>query len=116
MTVSTTNHECPYSQEPEIGGNSGNGQQNRGLQPFPPNKKSGNKWEHTHQFQYKSLKPSLLLVITVPTKNEVGTNWEQKNTSGGHGFYGLFPLFPLFPLFLNSQEHVLVKSPGRVTL
>lgn len=119
MTANTINHDCPYSQEPEIGGNSGNSgnnQQGRGLQPFPPNKKSGNKWEHTIVFQYKGAPPLIDLVITVPTKIRVGTKWEQKNTAGGHGLYGLFPLFPLFPHFLNSQEHVCVSNPGEVAL
>ena len=50
MTANTNNYDAHRSQEPEIGGNggnSGNNQQGRGFQPFPPNKKSGNKWEHT---------------------------------------------------------------------
>ncbi len=115
MTVTTVNHECQCSQEHEIGGNSGNSgnsQKTRGLQPFPPNKKSGNKWEHTYQFQYKSLWPSLLLVITVPTKNEVGTNWERSTTRK----HWAFPLFPLFPPFLKLEEHLYVSNPGEVTL
>ena len=118
MTVATVNHECQCSQEPEIGGNGGNGgnsQQARGLQPFPPNKKSGNKWEHTIAFQYKRAIRLPALVITVPTKIGVGTIWEQKNTPGGRVFTGLFPLFPLFPHFLNSQEHLYMSNPGEVT-
>lgn len=80
MTAATAKHECPNSQEPRIGGNSGNGgnnQKSRGLQPFPPYKKSGNKWEHTPTFQYKSTALLCLLIITVPTKKRVGTNWER---------------------------------------
>jgi hypothetical protein len=117
MTANTDNHECPCSQEPEIGGNSGNGgnnQQGRGFQPFPPNKKTGNKWEHTIVFQYKTASHLPILVITVPTKIGVGTTWEQKNTPRGHGLSGLFPPFPLFPPFLNSQQHVYVSNPGEV--
>lgn len=117
MTVTTVNHECQCSQEPEIGGNSGNSgnnQQGRDFQPFPPNKKSGNKWEHTIAFQYKRAPRLHELVITVPTKTGVGTKWEQKNTSGGREFSGLFPPFPLFPPFLNSQQHVYVSNPGEV--
>ena len=30
-------------------------------------------------------------------------------------FTGLLPPLPLLPRFLNSQQHVPVKSPGRVT-
>lgn len=111
MTVATVNHECTYPQEPEIGGNSGNsgnGQQNRGLQPFPPYKKSGNKWEHTSNLQYKSALLLCLLVITVPTKKRVGTNWE-RSTPRKHW---AFPLFPLFPPFLNLEEHVYVSNSG----
>ena len=118
MTVATAKHDCPYSQEPRIGGNSGNSgnsQAGRGFQPFPPNKKSGNKWEHTITFQYKRAARLCFLVITVPTKTRVGTEWEQKNTSGGREFPGLFPLFPLFPPFLKSQQHVYVSNPGEVT-
>ena len=118
MTAATAKHDYPYSQEPRIGGNSGNSgnsQQCRGLQTFPPNKKSGNKWEHTIVFQYKSADRLPCLVITVPTKNGVGTNWEQKNTAGGRVFTGLFPLFPLFPHFLNSQEHLISSYQGMVT-
>lgn len=80
MTTAAVNHECPYSQEPKIGGNNGNSgdsQKSRGLQPFPPYKKSGNKWEHTPTFQYKSTALLCLLIITVPTKKRVGTNWER---------------------------------------
>ena len=118
MTANTPNHDCPYSQEPRIGGNSGNSgnsQQGRGFQPFPPNKKSGNKWEHTITFQYKRAARLCFLVITVPTKIEVGTNWELQNTPASPGLYGLFPLFPLFPHFLNSQEHLYMSNPGEVT-
>lgn len=118
MTATTPDHDCPYSQEPRFGGNSGNignSQQGRGLQPFPPNKKSGNKWEHTIVFQYKRAARLPCLVITVPTKNGVGTNWEQKNILGGREFTEAFPPFPLFPHFLNSQEHVCVSSPVEVT-
>ncbi len=107
--------DCPNSQEPEIGGNggnSGNGQAGRGFQPFPPNKKSGNKWEHTVAFQYKNLPCLPSLVITVPTKIGVGTNWEHENTPAGHGLYGLFPPFPLFPHFFASQEHVIRSISG----
>ena len=47
------------------------------------------------------------------------TEW-QPNGSIGNGwrprFTGLLPLLPLLPVFLKSQKHVLVKSPGRVTL
>ncbi len=71
-----TYQDCPNTQEPEIGGNSGNsgnGQQLRGLQAFPPYKRSGNRWEHTHFFEYKSQSQTFLLVITVPTKKGVGT-------------------------------------------
>ncbi|MBI6947106.1 hypothetical protein [Pseudomonas koreensis] len=118
MTVATAKHDCPYSQEPRIGGNSGNSgnsQAGRGFQPFPPNKKSGNKWEHTTAFQYKRAIRLPALVITVPTKIGVGTKWEQKKTPGGRVFTGLFPPFPLFPPFLNSQEHLYVSNPGMVT-
>ena len=118
MTVATAKHDCPYSQEPRIGGNSGNSgnsQAGRGFQPFPPNKKSGNKWEHTIAFQYKRAIRLPALVITVPTKIGVGTKWEQKKTPGGRVFTGLFPLFPLFPHFLNSQEHLYMSNPGEVT-
>jgi hypothetical protein len=55
------------------------------------------------------------LVITVPTKIGVGTNWEQKNTAAGREFAGAFPLFPLFPHFLNSQELVYVSIAMEVT-
>ena len=118
MTPATPKHDCPYSQEPRIGGNSGNSGNNqagRGLQLFPPNKKSGNKWEHTIAFQYKRAPQLTALVITVPTKIEVGTKWEQKITSASPGLHGLFPLYPLFPPFLNSQEHLYVSNPGMVT-
>lgn len=118
MTANTTNRDCPYSQEPRNGGNSGNSGNSleiRGFQPFPPNKKSGNKWEHTIAFQYKGAASLPCLVITVPTKNGVGTNWEQKNTPGGREFTGVFPLFPLFPHFLNSQEHLISSYQGMVT-
>ncbi|VVM98946.1 hypothetical protein [Pseudomonas fluorescens] len=113
MIVSAPNHQRQYSQEPEIGGNggnSGNGQKNRGLQPFPPYKKSGNKWEHTHQFQYKNVLPLCVLVITVPTKKRVGTTWERYNPRK----HWAFPTFPLFPLFLKSQEHVYASNAGEV--
>lgn len=118
MTTNATSRDCPYSQEPRFGGNSGNSGNSleiRGFQPFPPNKKSGNKWEHTIAFQYKGAASLPCLVITVPTKNGVGTNWEQKNTAGGRVFTGLFPLFPLFPHFLNSQEHLISSYQGMVT-
>ncbi|MNJ67635.1 hypothetical protein D3C77_638250 [compost metagenome] len=118
MTASTTSRDCPYPQEPRFSGNSGNSgniQQGRALQPFPPNKKSGNKWEHTIAFQYKRGAHPHCLVITVPTKNGVGTNWEQENTPGGREFIGAFPPFPLFPHFLNSQEHLIGSYQGLVT-
>lgn len=44
------------AQEPEIGGNSGNGgnaQQPRGLQRSHLIKRSGNRWEHTLVFDYE---------------------------------------------------------------
>ena len=115
MTANTTSRDCPYSQEPRFGGNSGNSgnsQQGRGLQPFPLNKKSGNKWEHTIAFQYKRDARLPSLVITVPTKNDVGTKWEQEKTPGGRVFTEPFPLFPLFPHFLNSQQHMYVSNSG----
>ncbi|MGO0632062.1 hypothetical protein ACTORR_18915 [Pseudomonas sp. SAR267] len=115
MTANTTSRDCPYSQEPRFGGNGGNSLEIRGFQPFPPNKKSGNKWEHTIAFQYKSALALIVLVITVPTKISVGTKWEQKNTAGGREFTGAFPLFPLFPHFLNSQEHLISSYQGMVT-
>lgn len=118
MTARTISRDCPYLQEPRFGGtsgNSGNIQQGRGLQPFPPIKKSGNKWEHTIVFQNEGSVHRPYLVITVPTKIGVGTNWEQKNTPGSREFTEAFPPFPLFPHFLNSQEHVYVSSPVEVT-
>lgn len=117
MTAATAKHECPNSQEPRIGGNSGNGgnnQQGRGFQPFPPNKKSGNKWEHTIAFQYKTASHPPILVITVPTKMGVGTKWEQKKNPESPVLSGSFPPFPLFPPFLNSQQHVYASNPGEV--
>ena len=92
-------------------GNMGNGQQNRGLQPFPIYKKSGNNGEHTPKFQYKSAFHSLLLVMTVPHQNGWGINGGRYNPR----IHWLFPVFPLFPTFLKLEEHVYVSNPGMVT-
>ena len=77
----TTNSDCPSSQEPRITGNSGNtgnGLAERGLQPLPPYKKSGNNWQHTPHFQHKSPALSLHLVITVAGKKTVATVWQHR--------------------------------------
>jgi hypothetical protein len=50
----------------------------RGLQPLPPYKKSGNNWQHTHHFQYKRLGQAFHLVITVAGKRAVATIWKHR--------------------------------------
>ena len=61
-------HHCPNTQEPRIAGNSGNtgnGLAHRGFQPLPPYKKSGNNWQRTPDFHYKSASLPHALLIAV---------------------------------------------------
>jgi hypothetical protein len=82
---------------------------------LPPYKESGNNWQHTPKFQYKRARKLYFLVITVAGKNTLATKsridngWRPRNT-------GLLPPLPVLPVFFESQEHVLIKKPGQVTL
>ena len=98
----------PITQEPEITGNtgnSGNGLAGRAFQALPPNKRSGNRWQHKLVFEYKTALLTTALVITVASKN----HWQQ-NTDFGNGWKpritGLLPLLPLLPVFLKLEKHV----------
>jgi hypothetical protein len=64
------------TQEPKITGNSGNtgnGLVGRGFQPLPPNKRSGNRWQHKLDSEYKRLPLLRTLVITVAGKKALAT-------------------------------------------
>ena len=70
---------------------------------------------NTHvSFNIRELVVQYFWLSRLPQKTE----WQQ-NGNIGNGwrprFTGLLPPLPLLPRFLNSQQHVPVKSPGRVT-
>lgn len=110
-----TNHHCPNTQEPRIAGNSGNtgnGLAHRGFQPLPPYKKSGNNWQRTPDFHYKSASLPHVLVITVASGFAAGNgcqSWKPRNT-------WLLPPLPLLPVFLKSVEHWMTSDSAEVAL
>ena len=105
-------HHCPNTQEPRItgnSGNSGNGLTHRGFQPLPPYKKSGNNWQRTPDFHYKSASLPRVLGITVASGFAVGNGyqrWKPCNTW----------LLPLLPVFLKSVEHWITSDSAEVKL
>lgn len=109
------NHHYPNTQEPRItgnSGNSGNGLTHRGFQPLPPYKKSGNNWQRTPDFHYKSASLPRVLGITVASGFAVGNGyqrWKPCNT-------WLLPLLPLLPVFLKSVEHWITSDSAEVKL
>ena len=68
------------SQEPKTTGNTGNTGNDlvgRGLQPLPPYKKSGNRWQHKLVFADKQSAQPCVSVLSVARENRVATNWKQ---------------------------------------
>ena len=116
MTLKTpASHHCPNTQEPRIagnGGNNGNGPTHRGSQPLPPYKKSGNNWQRTPDFHYKSASLPRILGITVASGFAAGNgcqSWKPRNT-------WLLPPLPLLPVFLKSVEHWITSYSVEVAL
>ena len=119
MTLKTPrSHHCPNTQEPRIAGNSGNtgntgnGLAHRGSQPLPPYKKSGNNWQRTPDFHYKSASLLRILGITVASGFAAGNgcqSWKPRNT-------WLLPPLPLLPVFLKSVEHWMTSDTAEVAL
>ena len=109
------NHHYPNTQEPRIAGNSGNtgnGLTLRGFQSLPPYKKSGNNWQRTPYFHYKSTSLPSALVITVASGFAAGNGyqiWSSRNP-------WLLPPLPLLPVFLKSVEHWITNDSTEVGL
>lgn len=105
MTVSTDNHEGLYSQEPEIvgnSGNSGNDQQKRGLQPFPPYKKVRTSGNTNKYLNIGMRNHNAFWLYQFPQKNE----WEQPGNAKPPGNIGHSHRSHRSHRFLKLEEHL----------